>query len=291
MTENKDIRVITSNISFLRRREQITAEQTEISLAQLSQAIAQRAMICDLRELYSDFCISANFPSLEGRARFCRFMTADARFSRSISEYLVFGRGDLPLAGTHGKIAYVRNAKVDSAYTLFSKNKRGIKAHHVSTFAEGCEAVASNFAEFCIIPIENTADGKLYTFYAMLDKYELKICTVTSVFDEDGINRTVFALAGRKIEQNFPKSSSLRFEFSVTHEDADIICDITAAVRVLGGHLSSLGTQTLKYDEIKKKYYFAVDFKTSSPTPLALFVSLEYPMYEPVGLYTIRKEL
>ncbi len=285
MTDNKKLRIISSNLSVLRRRTKANAEQTDIVLRLLADEVGENARREGLENTYRDFCLSADIPTLEQRALFCRYMTSDTRFAALVEAAALFGNGEGAVPGTHGKVAYVRNPKVAAAYSQFAKTRRGIKAYHVSTFAQGCEAVAGNLAEFCILPMENSRDGKLYTFYSMLDKYELKICGAAEAEDEDGVGRTTFALASRRLELTSLKSAVRRFEFSVIGEDADIICDIIQAGRVLGGTLCAVGTQPLDYDEIRKKYYFAFDFKAASPLPLALFLSLEYQRYEAVGLY------
>ncbi len=287
MQESKDIRTISSNISLLRRRVGVTEEQIDISLMQLASLIADR-QDGTLEEAYRDFCVSALFPTLRERVVFCRYMASDKRFASRIADYDLFGEGDVPLAGTHGRVAFMHGGRADSAYAQFSKSRRGIKAYHVASFSEGCEAVASNLAEFCILPIENSTDGKLYTFYSMLGRYSLRICAAVLVSDADGANETVFAFAGRKVDALVPKNAKRRFEFSVIHENAELVSEITQAVSVLGGTLCDVASQTLDYDGVGRKYYFAADFDTLSPLALGLFVSLEYPRYETVGVYSVK---
>ena len=145
-----------------------------------------------------------------------------------------------------------------------------------------------NVCEFCILPVENNTDGKLYSFYSMIDRYELRLCDVTHMVGEDGAERTIFALVARTVTQPQNKNIRQRFEFSVALDGTELPYDIIVAVQTLGGEVSSVGTQPVPYDDTGNKYYFTVDIDVRGALATAFYVSREYPRYTPLGLYQIK---
>ncbi len=287
MYQNKNAAVaIGENVSLLKRRKKIVDAQAKIALHQMFRAAFDGKRAEDIPEVYEDFCRRTAGTGVEEKTEFCRYACELRPLAEHLEDTFLRGNAEAVPAGTHGKIAYIRTDRADAAYSRLSKSVRGSKVHYVSTFGEACAAVSESICELCILPIESTSDGRLYSFYAMLDRYELKICAVTDVPDDDGTGSTVFALVGRSIEPQRGKSAYKRLEFSVICESAAAISDIAIACRALGGELYAVGTQALPYDDEGNKYYFAVDFSSSAYLALALFASLEYPRFSLVGLYT-----
>ncbi len=277
---------VGENIACLARRAYIVEEQTKISYRQLLDIVFEGRAAEDIPEAYADFCHRVADVGICAKTEFCKYVCGRASFAEYLENNFLLGTAEHAAAGTHGKIALVRNDRTDAAFARFSRVARGSRAHYASSFAEACAAVSENACEFCILPIENSTDGKLYSFYAMLDRYELKICAVAELDDDGGTTSTTFALVGRSIELHMPKNAPKRLELSVICESADAISDISAACRILGGKLCSVGTQALPYDDRGSRYYFAADFSLTSPMALSLFASLEYPRFTLVGLYT-----
>lgn len=287
MTEGKTaIDIIAENAGVFSERLERAARQSEISAAQLARLLAACG---DADEAYSKF--REIFKEADGRtkAAFCRAMCAEPRYADSISEKKLFGSGDEPLPGTHGRIAYVRSKRNESAFAVFSERIRGVREYGCTSFAEACEAVYSGSCEFCIMPIENSTDGKLYPFYAMMDRYGLVIRDVACVSGEEA--ETVrYALAGRYAELGRIKQIRYGFEMSVVCEDGVLPDGIIDVVCALGGKISSVGTQPVQYDDDGTKYYFFTELDDANVRALALYVSSEHPRYTPLGLYEIKNQ-
>ncbi len=284
----RDIKTISSNIAVLEERMAICEEQRNICFRQLVRTLCARAGETSLESAYAELCRTVPSQMNAHKALFCKYVAGERRFSQTRLLKFPFGEGEGALAGTHGVISYVRNERGDAVFSQLSKSRRGVKAHYVTGFSAACEAVWENTSEFCIVPIANSTAGRLYSFYAMLDRYELKICDTVLVEGEDGSESTLFALAGRSIDIGVSRSVPRRFEFSVVHSGAELIGDIIAVAEMLGGRLYSVGAQPLDYDERQSRCYFAVDFDVTSPVPLALYLGLEYSGYTPIGLYLIK---
>ena len=278
--------VITSNIQLLEKRLRMTEEQKQISVDMMTRLIWENVAEAGLDAVWSELCASLGQPTAVDKTHMCVAICGCLSADR-LDEIDLFDSGEPTELQARGRIAYVHNKRSDDAFLGFSKLIPVAKASYMQSFAECCEAVMDNKCEFCILPIENSTDGKLYSFYAMLDRYDLKICHKVHIAGEDGAESVGFALAGRRVGESDSREDIMRFEFSLVGEGADFISDVLGVVDTLGGRISSVGTQPVPYDDRSRRCYFAVDMSNAAWIPMALYMNLEYPAYTPLGLYKI----
>lgn len=105
------------------------------------------------------------------------------------------------------RIAYLRNTYTDAAFESFSHVLRGAVGTYYSDFPGVCEALYYDRATSCILPLENSSDGKLLRFYSLLIKYDLRIAYVTSVTAADTDVTTRFALLRRSVTVPHPEET------------------------------------------------------------------------------------
>ena len=105
------------------------------------------------------------------------------------------------------RIAYLRNTYTDSAFDAFAHVLRGAAGTYYSDFPGVCEALYYDRATACILPLENSSDGKLLRFYSLLTKYDLRIAYVTSVTAYDTDVTTRFALLRRSVSVPHPEET------------------------------------------------------------------------------------
>jgi len=94
-----------------------------------------------------------------------------------------------------GRIAYMPSAFADKAYLRFADHIQNCRAATHAGFADACEEVRGELCEYCILPLESAADGKLLTFTSLILHYGLRIvavCDLASGIDADHVTR--FAL-------------------------------------------------------------------------------------------------
>jgi hypothetical protein len=96
-----------------------------------------------------------------------------------------------------GNIAYQHSIYTDEAFLQFSRVLPTARAVYSDSFSGVCEQVFNGMCEYCILPLENTQDGKLVRFYELIQKYELKIELTCSVTTSDNRHSTVFGLCRR----------------------------------------------------------------------------------------------
>ena len=207
-----DVRTLCSNVATLDGRSAISAEQRSICIELLCSLVCSRGAQLGIDGVYAEFCALLGAPDCRDKATLCAHICRDTRFLRELDEKRVFGTGEPAMPGTHGKIAYVRNKRTDDAYLAFSERIRGAKAYYAASFTDACESVFNNECEFCILPIENDRDGKLYSFYSMIDRYELRICGIVKREEDDDSETIVYALVGRSVDASTRKSGMQRFE-------------------------------------------------------------------------------
>ncbi len=277
------------NIAKLRERAEASEEQRRIYIRMAVKELAAETKRAE--ELYETFAEEIYRADAADKALLCRILLEEAELSDSAEALLGkrFLGTESADADAVGRIAYVRNRRSDGMFLNISRGVKGARAHYRSSFSEACEAVNDGKCEYCLLPVENNTDGKLYSFYALLDRYELKIRETVTSGNEDGGETVTFALAGKSLAAR--EGSCQRLEFSVIRDSGALLRDIITAADTLGGSVTTVGTQPVAYDEGRKRFFFSVDFPENvSPLPMALYVALEYPKATPLGLYATEKE-
>lgn len=96
-------------------------------------------------------------------------------------------------------VSYMRSSYADEAFARFSEYMTDPKAIYGYDFSEVCDNVYYERSEYCILPIENTIDGRLAGFRRLMMKYGLKTVMLTRVEEPQEDGATVFALMKRCI--------------------------------------------------------------------------------------------
>jgi hypothetical protein len=281
----RKIGIVSENIRALDRRAELVTEQADVCLTQLCRMIADTAG--NVYDAWERFNRSVTKPCTERKVALCRALCSDGRLLSGVDELLVFGDGEELATGAKRKIAYVRNKRNHKIFLDFSDEIGGARAHYATSFSDACEAVFNGVCEYSIIPIENSSEGRLYSFYSMIDRYEMKIQRVIKEYNEDASQSVTFALVSKNLSLMNREQGTVRFEFSVTNDSADFASQVIDAVKFLGGRTVDVGTLPVPYDEPRRKFYFTVDIEGAGAIALAIYMSLEYVGYSPVGFYKI----
>ena len=133
-----------------------------------------------------------------------------------------------------GKIAYVQNAYSDNAYLQFSRELIRPRAAYFDSFSDVCEEVYNGICEYGILPILHERDGKLFRFYALLEKYDLRIVCACDVpcIERDGVTVTRYALI-RKTLPAVRDGAATHMELILPAEDGEDLCDLLHAAHRL----------------------------------------------------------
>ena len=278
--------VLSSNISQLSKRARITDEQIKICAEMLLKTDLDEKRSESIGRIYSRVCESLGSPTPRQKISICKSICSIVDGTELVTEQSVFGATENVDNAALGKVAYIKNRRNDDAFLLFSKKMRGIKAEYAAGFQDACESVFDDKCEFCMLPIEDDTDGKLYSFYQMIDRYDLKIRHTVRINVDDGRSIT-FALAARNSGSEVRFSGKVRFEFYVVREGADYVGEVLSAAAALGASIYSVSTVPVEYDDRLCRCYFALDLGAADVIPMALYLSLEYHGYTSLGWYMI----
>lgn len=91
-------------------------------------------------------------------------------------------------------VAYLDNLQSREALTHFLHELGEANAEQLHSFSSAAESVYAQKCDLCILPIENSSDGRLSSFYNLIAKYELFVMAVTDVTNSDLSLRTRYAL-------------------------------------------------------------------------------------------------
>ena len=135
------------------------------------------------------------------------------------------------------------------------------------------------------MPIENSANGKLFSFYSLIDKYDLKIFAVCDLEDYPSEKTTRYALVCKKtfIYQSNKKSSYV--EFSLIEDESYSLKNILEAAELCGLKLYRIDTAVAPYGDLAFKFYHIFKSKEESAIPFLLYLNYKYPRYEAIGYY------
>ncbi len=183
-------------------------------------------------------------------------------------------------------IAYVENQYSTAAYEIFTSKMPDARARIYNSFTEMCEDTAAGEVDACILPIENTPDGKLLSFYSLIDRTDLKISAACDLYGEDESRQTRYALLRRLIPS--PGSADeLCFEFSFAPTPTLAIDQMLNAALILGLSVYRIDSVSLRYNQSNFILHPILQGDIESILVFALFLSLSAAQYSPVGLFEL----
>ena len=188
---------------------------------------------------------------------------------------------------TENRISYLRNYYADMAYASFAQVLAEPTVTYSQDFAGVCEDVYYGRAGCCILPVENTTDGCLASFRALIRKYELKTVLTCSV-DTGDTAMTRFALLKKNMEE-LPCPGDLAgagfFEFDVSLPDLDSLSGLIGAARLNGLVLSRIDSLPDYYAGSGYTYAMAFGRDGGFLDGFLCYLLLEAPQFVPMGLY------
>ncbi len=280
MNETDAARILAENLLVFSERGELSAKQRNLCAEELCLRWSRSRPEQTAQERYREFCAAVPHALPEDKARLCRHLSV------RLKEREGFGGEDTGVAGTHGRIALVRNRYTEEAFSCFSEIVSGAKPHYPTSFASVCEDVFDRRCEFGILPIENTQDGRLFSFYAMLNRYELRICADCSLETENLAGVIRFALIGRHMPDRMPRDSEdWNLECSVTASLGEFPSDILRVASLFGATLQKIDSIPVLYDDGLVRFYFTFRLPRSEAVAFDLYLTMEHPYYAPIGHY------
>ena len=206
---------------------------------------------------------------------------------RQLSESLFFPESEELSSNAYHRIAYQRNSYADSAYLKFAKLLPLPRLSYAHSFASACEEVYNGLCEFCILPLESTAEGLLSTFFRLMEQYDLKIaatCDIASGADATRTSR--FALLRRSLTPTLdPRQESLYFSFCIPQRSEPGLSELMLVTKLYGIEVTRVDSFFAHREEIGPSIRLTLLTDRVRLYAFLLYLSMELPHAYPIGLY------
>ena len=158
------------------------------------------------------------------------------------------------------------------------------------SFTAVCEELASDRADFALLPLEDSREGKFLHLYEEIDRFELHIthsCTVTT--DEGG--SVLMALLSRRYMPAVSVSGTRILGCAVLEEDSHALSDLLLAAKACSLSLRRIDTLPTSYGENIAIYHplFCAPSKDAELLFL-LYIALFQPRARATARYIHLKE-
>lgn len=285
--------ITVKNLNNIRQREdELSRLRTlvigELPLPELPEAAQLRDIVRLWRRLNE-----GEAPDATSRIELCRRIYREYDAGEHRLSPLLFPRRDSVISylrtgeGTQPVISYVGNPYSDEARRRLL-GQVSLREHGCRSFGELCEDISSGSSDGCIIPLENTTDGKLMSFYSIIDRFELKIFRVCDIESSDGTQSTRYALLTRHADA--PEIDGEHYlEFSVTASDIRTLHRLLDAAERMTLDVCRLDSIPQHYDEAAMLHYLVSHGRSDALLCYLLYLELEQPGYTLIGLYDSMK--
>ncbi len=286
MNYNDQLRTLKENLELLSARKEINFEQQLLTFQAIAKIICENDQYSDIHEICDTYrAFIRNTTAVSEKALYTAIL-ATPRLEEELFALLSVGSIEAAVNKESTKIAYVKNKFNDIAYEKLSKAFQKPRAVLVDSPREACEAVANGIVENCILPIENSRDGKLFGFYEMLDRFDLKICAVCSIDTEDDFGYIKHALIARGCKALLHcdlENKSYIFEFSTLAMNADFLGELIDFAKLCGAVSLTIDSKPTQYDPQLKRY--TLSFLISGSYQFLMYPPLVLAGYSPIGFY------
>ncbi|MBQ8344935.1 MAG: hypothetical protein IJY42_01550 [Clostridia bacterium] len=270
--EEKQKALLADNFAVLRQREQSLQVQREITAAQLARLMI-RQYGDSPSECFAAFCQA--LPDATGREklRLCRGLSMP-------SEEQVPLRGPL-------RIACVQNPTNATLFSNLQAMGIAVESYTVTSFSHACERVTDRTCDACLLPLATSADGRLFRFYDMLERYDLSVRLAADAETEEESKRVRYVLAGRT-PIPIPSDDGLDFEMEFALSDTSLDWEeLWEAVLESSARLVSVDSLSASYGNGLSRYYMTLRIRPENTDAMRLYLSLQYSGYDLIGLYRV----
>ncbi|MBQ8448633.1 MAG: hypothetical protein IJX27_06865 [Clostridia bacterium] len=187
------------------------------------------------------------------------------------------------------KVSFVRGNGSGRAFERFAKYVPGVLAEYEEDFRRSLEAVANGESTFAIVPIENSLDGRLNSFYRLMEKYVLSILLAADIPSDDYESSTKFALVYKKLDVIEAQGESL-FECKITLREPAELAEIIDAASYFGAEVCKVHSLPLSSGGRENSFDIIFGIDKADIAGLFAYLMLKYPHLSPIGIYTLMED-
>lgn len=168
------------------------------------------------------------------------------------------------------KISLLENSYSKAALKSFEYYFRSSSEVETETdFNSVCESAYSGRSTFALLPLYNTSDGLMISFYRLLLRYDLKVIAGNSVLMNDGISETKFFLVSH---EKFDLTNVDHIMLDVTLPYDGSIHKFLYIVSEFGVVVKSVNTLPLEYTDERSEHVVLLDVSNADINALRCFI-------------------
>lgn len=294
----RDAEILLSNLGTLSNEAHTLARRRHAQIAELSSLLSYTERV-SLRETVSEFAEKHFMNTENGDGSTVLLLLCKELTKRGFAKALrgdgeeFFGTPPQISPKASERIAYLQNHFTDEAFFKLTARLSKPRAAYFSSFSDVSEEVYHGLCEFCILPVESSVDGKLPRFYALIEKFDLKITAVCDIEAPDG-GFTRYALLRHKyvpLHTLHEAHKGCFAEFSMVSDGRVSLTDILRAAELCRMKPVRVDSLSLPYTD---GYRYGCVFSLPSFSDetafeieaFALYLSIILSEYTPIGVYS-----
>lgn len=244
------------------------------SLSEIKNDIIQKFDILDCARSYNGSVVSV-YERVREKLLICTRLRDVIRSTEYDYRHLSSPQGAVSIA------FWYSNTYAKSAFAKFEKLFPDCNSIPVDSFLATCEAIEDENT-FGIIPIINSSDGRLVSFYRMMDKYDLKISAVCRIDNPNGDGFTKFALVGKHL-LDLDLQKEKNFEFVINGS----LTELTVIAELLDGKIREITSVPSSYSNTECINYISISLSRDSVELLWLYIYVFGGDVEPIGSFIV----
>lgn len=219
------------------------------------------------------------------RALLCTELCRRLPAENNLLQEFLFPSAETVAETSFNRISYQKNSYTDRAYELFSALLPEPRAAYAHSFPSVCEDVYNGLCEYCILPLENSTEGRLQSFSRLIAEYELKIAATCEVQTGEGRSTRFALLRKNAILLDGAEGLPRLFELACQMGEYPEAEDLLSVARICG--LPLLRAECTASSEIGTGGSLNALFTTEKGnlTAFLLYLAMELPSAVPVGIY------
>ena len=274
--------IIAANLRESAERTEALREQEWAHLCELAEELTQEKSFSSLLSSLPDHRLP------HGSVRLCQAIAAKLSAQKSFPVGAFFADAealteDSPDAN---RIIYQKSGYTDEAYLSLSTLLENPQAHYAHSFHASCEAVYNGEYEYCILPVESTAEGELGTFSRLIERYDLKIAASCEIYAGASARTTRFSLLRRKLLPiTDAPGATYFFECSLPLGSSPTVSEFLGAAQTCGLELYRINTLPQFGSEPSLAAHAVFVTDNAELRAFLLYLAMEAPHYTPIGFY------
>lgn len=272
ITQKADISL--KNLSYLKGKEESVDLRIKAHLRELAHAVSALMPKGDFedegeefRRAYLEICGQLSF---EKRAELCLWLASE--YPKSYMTKRLWGMKNKKDNAT---AVYVKNPLCDIAFIEFSEAFKKLQVYYADDFESALEDVYYSKADYVILPVSSSKNGKLLHFCELILRYEMKACMSCNVHSNTDESENRFYLLAKNAEDR--KGTHLEFLLSEPSENLPKL--LYAAQKYGCSYISSYTAPENEYAIVE------LDVSNANADALCLCLFLEFPRHIPIGIY------